>query len=308
MSQYNDLYIRMNLSDTGEVPRTVTGGTSPDVIPYGTQSVTDPDAFFSQNYAQNVAMPITIGTANNIYVRLMNYADGANGGEVYLYYALTKDLNSPKIWSNNQLKTVSGGNSSPVSADSTGQIVATDDPFTWTPAAPPTGQSYNLIARVVTDANPNPIPKVITDFSSYVGNNGGVGWLTPQITIPPTEKLQWSTTVSYSQGSVERVMQFSLFCSNILVGSKVSLLAANSGTTPPIVINETTVTASPTFQVAMQTDVPVDFTSNITFNLYTQNNQTQPAGSYVKFTVSYMESSGNGPSKMITVFTATTTN
>lgn len=308
MSQYNDLYIRMNLADTGEVPRTVTGGTSPDVIPYGSQSVTDPDAFFSQNYSQNVAMPLTIGSANNIYVRMKNYADDAEGGDMYLYYALDKDLNSPKVWSMNQLSTVSGGSSSPVSADSSGQIVATDDPFTWTPEAPPTGQKYNLIARVVTAANPNPIPKIITDFSNYVGNNGGVGWFTPQIVIPPSEKLQWSTTVSYSQGSVERTMQFSLFCSNIIVGSKISMVAANTGTTPPIVLNETTVTSSPTFQAAMQALVPADYTSNITFNLYTQNNQIQPSGSYVKFTVSYMETSQNGPSKMITVFTATTTN
>jgi hypothetical protein len=83
--KYNDLYIRMSLSDDGTIPRPVTSGSSPDVIPYGNTLVDDPQEFFSLNYDQIVSKPLVIGQSNNIYVRLKNYFASAQTGQVYLY-------------------------------------------------------------------------------------------------------------------------------------------------------------------------------------------------------------------------------
>jgi hypothetical protein len=76
--QYDDMFLRDAIDDTGQVP--YTGRTvcfSPDIIPYGQTNVTNPDAFFGGNYGQDLGQTVTPSSNNNIYVRVKNLGAGA---------------------------------------------------------------------------------------------------------------------------------------------------------------------------------------------------------------------------------------
>lgn len=304
MALYEDLYIRMNLSDSGTVPRPATGGTSPDVIPYGIDAVPDPQTFFSANYDQNVSKPLVFetGKQNHIYVRVKNYGGLLNKGRIYLYYALDSELNSPEVWSKNVIKPASGGEYISVTANKKGDIVVTREAFLWSPPVLPEGQNYNLIARVSTKKHPNEIPTAIPDFADYVANDGGSGWQTPVMPPPPSEVV-WTTTVPFAQGDTERLMYFMLEGENITTDSQVSI----SSSTGDITLNKTKVATSP-FQLGLQKTIPAGFTCNLSFTLWNKDKNAQPADSFVKLRVYYKEKSGSGPSRDIVVLWAKTNN
>ncbi|MFN8714103.1 MAG: hypothetical protein ACK5Z2_14745 [Bacteroidota bacterium] len=303
MKKYNDLYVRMSLDDSGTIPRTIFGGTSPDVIPYGDTEVTNPSVFFADNYNQNVAKEYEVGANNLVYVRVKNLGLQATGGEVRLYYALDSQLNDPDTWKNNVIYTQAGDESVVIAPVKANAIGVTDIPFAWKPMEQaPEGNSYNLIAQVITEKHPNPIPDYINSFSEYISANGGMGWLLPKPKPTPPQHL-WSTTTAYSQGDTERTMGFTLDCKNIAIGSLVSL---RCDTDPNIAIAPTQVTKS-SFSVSTETLVAAGFKGNLTFSLENVTNP-QMQGSYVKLSVYYLEEQPSGPAKRIVVFTGTTTN
>lgn len=304
MAQYDDLYLRMSLTDTGTIPRLVTAGTSPDVIPYGNETVLDPQTFFTANYDSYVDKPLLTGTGetNNIYVRVKNYFTEGTTGKIYLYYAFNNQLDSPRVWKKNVIRTASGADYIEVTAEASGDIAVTAEPFVWAPPALPAGQSYNLIARVSTVRNPNPVPTTIASFTAYVGDNGGIGWETPTLP-PPVVKPVWTTSFPYAQGDTERTMYFMLEGENITIGSQVSI----SSDTGVIKMDKAPVTTSP-FSVGINQIVPAGYTCNLSFTLWNQQKDSQPADSYVKLRVFYKEKPVSGPSKEITVMWAKTNN
>lgn len=310
MSLYEDLYIRMSLDDQGNVPRMVTGGISPDVIPYGNTEREDPIQYFTDTYDEYVSKDLLIGTQNFIYVRMKNYYAEGQEGVVHLYYCRDTELNNPTKWKNNILQTVSGQTSQTVAAATADDIIVAGEPFVWTPGQLPEGENWNLIAQVSTTQHPNKI--VFRNFSTFVADNGGIGWQTPKLP-PPVMNVLWSTVIPYTQGDTERVMDFSVTCSNIVIGSEVGFVSdKTTGPNPPIELKKTKVAQSPMFIAGIKSTVPAGYSGNITFSLYGVEGAKQPAGSYVKFTASYEEPAAGGnataPIKTVVVATAKTIN
>jgi hypothetical protein len=303
MSQYKDLYIRMSLEDTGEIPRDADSGSSPDVIPYGNETVADPKKFFSANTNKYVAKDLLIGEANNIYIRMINYFTLIQTGEVFLYYALDSELDNPKIWKEHKILSASGSEGIAVSA-SKNKYAVTPEAFVWTPAELPVGEHYNLIAQVVTIQHPDEIPDEPIDFTAFVNDHGGIGWQTPIIPPPPVHPKVWETLVSYSQGPVERDMEFTLLTTNIAIGSYISLSSDPTiGPNPAIEIKPTKVLQAK-FSIGIPSTVPADYKGKLKFTLMNADLQArQPAGSYVELRASYFEEE-----KRITSLTAQTTN
>lgn len=284
---YDDLFIRSNLGDTGTIPRSGTQSRSPDVIPYGTDPVADPQAFFSGNYNQDVGKDLVANARNYLYLRAKNLAAGAETGSFYLYYAPSNLLLWPNIWQNNVLKTSTGADSVPVSAAKNGDIVVTRDPFTWTPQIP-SGFHYCMVSRLVTPLHANPIPDVgsIQDFAAWVAGNGGIGWR--NVTVVSTGAPTWSLQTQLSQGAAPSALQFQIICQNVPLGSYVSF---SSGTQVPgygpVAIGKTQVTSYPSFIVAVRVpNVPAGWTSNFSYSYWAKDGSPPPSGFDITLDVS----------------------
>lgn len=285
MVQYNDLYMRCNLSDSGSVPRSGTLSASPDIIPYGTSPVADPVTEFTNNYSKDVGKNLTANQQNFIYTRAYNYAAGPAAGDIYLYYSPAALLLYPSLWSENTLLTSQGADHVTVSASSANQIVVSNDPFTWVPQQI-SNDHYCMVARVSTEANPNPVPQTgdINDFAHWISTNGGWAWR--NVTVVTAGAPTFTRTMNYTQGDLAGTMQFVLQCQNVPVGAKVGFSCGTPGPTPLINLPPTTVTNGSSFVIGMVSNVPANFISNISYS-YWANGNNPPPGFQISLMVTY---------------------
>ncbi|WP_118951555.1 hypothetical protein [Taibaiella helva] len=303
-----DILIRASLTDDGTLPRTGDVSASPDVISNGTTMVKNPLKYFMDSYEKDVNQNLKAEQLNYIYVRGKSMVSGLQQGDIYVYYAKDTELNNPALWEKNALQTRDGKPFVSVSAQSRGTVVVTELPFVWTPPNPLDGATYSLIGVIVPEGT-QPDFSGITDFERYVADNNTIGWRKVVIdkpTPPPTPTLRWKTTFAYNQGDTARQMSFSMKCNNIPSGTTVSFDSDNAtGPNPPIKLDKTTVTDG-NGSYGIVTQVPAGYKGNISFCFYTKD--TPPANSSIVFTASYLEGSGSGPKKQITVASVTTTN
>jgi hypothetical protein len=304
----NELLIRASLTDDGTLPRTGDVSNSPDVISNGKTEVDNPVSYYIDTYDAYVSKNLQAASTNYIYVRGKSMAAGLQQGDVYVYFALDADLNTPSKWVKNVLQTTRGDKYIRVHVQSEGAIAVTDTPFVWTPPESAAGSAYSLIGIVVPiGTKPNFIG--VTDFEEYVKDHSNIGW--NKVTIdapppPPTPKLRWKTTFHYAQGDMGQEMNFQLKCSNIPTGSLLEFGSDNpNGPTPPIALAKTTVTDS-NGAYGIVSIVPEGYTGNITFYFYTDD--TPPQGSSITFTAYYYPSNSSGPVKPVVVAKVVTTN
>jgi len=174
---YQGIYVRNNLVAQGTVPEQPPFNLCPDIIHSDSQVPANTfatPASWQQMYSTD---PI-IGAQNFYYVRGKNGASAPDTGTMALYWAPAQVFNFPAAWKGNALTTLSGGESSAVSA-SGGNIAVGDEPFVWTPASVPFGSSYfNFVCQSVDRANPNPIPTIGSwlDLSNLLSNKPGFGF------------------------------------------------------------------------------------------------------------------------------------
>lgn len=176
---YHDIFMRDNFGDTGTLPVWDPNvSASPDIIPYGTGTLTA-DQLVASYQGPAYANPVIANNLNNIYVRAKNLYAGATGGQIQLYWAPGNLLVQPSIWKN---KLITNNNTFPyasLDATSYGQVVPGDQPFTFGVDAS-MGSHFCFVATVTTPRIPNPIPA--TDFSSWQGfvdwvaENPNVAW------------------------------------------------------------------------------------------------------------------------------------
>lgn len=278
MSQYDDVLIRDNLSDSGTIPSKGALSHSPDIIPYGLAPVNDPQTFFSGNYSSDVGKSLVANARNYCYVRGKNLDNNSTSGSFYLYYSKASLLLYPDQWQNNALQTSTGAGSVPFNVESN-KIAVSTDPFTWEPQMI-SGDHYCMIGRVVTPKHPNPIPQTgaIQDFAKWVSNNGGIAWR--NVAVVNTGSPTWTQTVDYNQGTVGDKVQFLITCTNVPVGAKVSFSAGTPGPNPVINLDPTPVTNSSSFMVGCTCDVPANYQTKISYSYWA--NGTPPAGFSIK--------------------------
>lgn len=284
-TQYADIYVRADFTDTGIVPRPMAGlSASPDIIPQGSSALADPTTLISDaNWNTDLGQDVTASQPNYIYMRGQNLAAASRAGQMWLYWSQASLLMWPyyptdptRGWATQNMVTAGGNQSSPISGDAGARVVTTD-PFYWNPELPPNGDHYCLVGRVVTPEDSNPIPQDIfttEQFSQYIGSQVNVCWRNV-VTVPANTPAVVTVKVHYAQGALEGDIIFQLACTNIPVGAIISFTCGAPGPKPLIQMGATTVSNAAQAS-GIVCKVPANFVGDI---YYTYDpNGTVPTG------------------------------
>jgi hypothetical protein len=286
--QWDDLQFRHFIGDTGKYPTSGVLSASPDIVPLGPNPVADPQYMIDGgNWTTDLGGSTYASEPNFIYLRGQNLSASTASGKLYLYYSPaslllwpTDPLDPAKGWSKRPLRTDRGGQWIDVSAEA-GQRFCTLEPFRWIPE-PIYNDHYCMIARVVTERHPNEIPAVGTlkDFAAYISQHPNMAWRNV-VTINPSSPVT-TRTVNYSQGSEGGVVYINLNCKYVPDGSAVSFNSGTPGPKPLIhkpktdVRNEIDEDGVPHFTLTVRTEIPADWTSDISYTWYSQNKTPLP--------------------------------
>lgn len=277
---YDDLFMRANLSDVGQVPGVGNACTSPDIIPYGSLPYGgDPNVFFTGNYGCDVGHNVLSGQQNYVYVRAKNLASTADAGQVFLYWSKASLLNWPSVWSANALQTEQKQTSVEISAATDGQVAVGQAPFVWSPAAI-SDDHYCLISRVVTANHPNPVPAdgTIDDFTAYVLNNRGVGWR--NVTLVKGDTPSWQVPVNLTVTDACQLL-IQVETTNVPLGCAVQFACGTEGPSPSLTLAKTQITTSPYQTVGVWSQVPQGFNADVMVSFWLNGNKALPSGAQV---------------------------
>lgn len=230
-TQWQDLYLRKALNDSGTVP--YAGGTwthSPDLIPYGTEAVGDPGKVFGgSNFGKDLGRPTVLGSQNYYYMRAKNLGGAGNEGTMSLYYCPQNLFLFPSLWNQNQLSTSSGKTSLQVKAAQPNDVVVGSEPFVHTTDS----QIHScLIGRMVTKQHPNPLPKDgdfpnMSDLATFIVSHPDMGWrnvVLVDATVPTFSNKFLIDTTSQAPGSSAEFL-IGVSFTNLTVGSQLEFSA-----------------------------------------------------------------------------------
>ncbi|TWP33126.1 hypothetical protein [Leekyejoonella antrihumi] len=287
--QWNDLMFRHNFDDTGKYPTAGTLSSSPDVIPLGDTPVSDPNTLIGDDaWKRDYGNSTNASESNYIYLRGMNPSTTDRSGQVSLYYSPaslllwpTDPLDPKKGWAKNPLRTSGGDKSITVTAAANNGRFVTSQGFNWIPE-PIYNDHYCVVARLVTDDNPNPLPTLgnLTDFAAYISQHPNMAWRNV-VTINPSNPVT-STVVNYSQGTEGGGVYVILRCENVPDGSKVAFNCGTPGPDPMISIGPTTVANTvdskgiPRFNLTLLTTIPANWASDVTYTWYSEGRNPAP--------------------------------
>lgn len=178
MTDFNNLYLRPNLANTGTTPVAGSTCSSPDICIAGTKPISNYQSVLksADSYASIVDNGIAANMENFIYLRAKNNMDEATSTDAFLYYAEASCIQWPSKWKNNGIPT-------DISDKDFGNIIqnvpskgigVTERPFIWrAPSNPPTNDHYCLIARLTSDVDPNPMPNLnrSLDIAALIRDN-----------------------------------------------------------------------------------------------------------------------------------------
>jgi hypothetical protein len=287
-TQYNDIYMRDALSDTGQIPSGVrTAYLSPDIIPWKNQTVSNPNSFFTENYGQNVGKNIISNEINYIYARGKNLHLSQESGKIYLYYSRSSFLSQPSEWRDNMISSATPGQDFVnVSAREKDDIVVGDSAFQWDAPQPPTGYHYCLISRVVTGDHPNQIPSNFSatyTFLQWVLDNPGIAWRNVyllQNDSPPT----WQGSVNFM--NLDPAQHLYAFTVEARGGfppeTEISMVCSATGPEPPISYADKSEGQDPWY-VYTESQLPANFSSGMVITVTLPNGQSWPSGGFINF-------------------------
>jgi hypothetical protein len=92
--------------------------------------------------------------------------------------------------------------------------------------------------------------------------------------------------MQYDQGSEGALMQFSLICKNLPIGTIVGFYSNTPGPVPPIELPPTTVSYYPSFVVGMESQVPANYQCILTY--YADFKQAPPANASIQLQAAYI--------------------
>lgn len=268
MATYNGIFLRSTLGQSNTIPKPGALSSSPDIIPYGIAPVSDPQTFFRDNYNQDVGKKLEAGKTNYIYLRGKNYSDKEIRDEgttkPRLFWSKASLLTYPNKWN----EIITGPTHDPFSLIAPPASVGViNQPYIWAPDNI-SGDHYCMIAQVPSPGYDNKIPDTlqIADFAAWVAQNGGIAWRNIEV-INSTTVVLTGAKMYYEQGTEASQIQFTIICTNVPKGTKVSFSAGAAGPVPPIYLEPTVVSTYPSFTTGVICSVPKDYESNIFFNL-----------------------------------------
>lgn len=167
---YNDLYVRENFDDTGNIPSTGIPYQSPDIIPCHDKALTWNEANTSYT-GPDIGKSIVNGGINNIYVRSRNLNTAAGAGKVNLYYSKASLFLLPQTWTQiesagkeKSLSFIDGKSNTSISPNG---VAISNPAFLLTGLPPISNSHYCLIAVVQTTAHPITIPSSFPSNAAY---------------------------------------------------------------------------------------------------------------------------------------------
>jgi hypothetical protein len=205
--QWQNLYMRVNLADTGSYPRRPLQ-TSPDVIDWGTKPAEDPAELITEKaWAQYEGGRVVPEEANHLYVRGRNLsAKAVRDAEVRLYCAPPSLIPWPatpdrKGWADHPLKTGEGEATQLVSVRAMDLWVA---PEAFVLDAP-SDEGHSLVGWVSSPTARNKIPDTenVLELAEYLREHPDTAMFHLQ---PPPQRPEpgaaWETALNYYQGAV----------------------------------------------------------------------------------------------------------
>ncbi|GGX14262.1 hypothetical protein [Aquimarina muelleri] len=268
MSTYNGIFMRSALGQTNNIPRPGALSSSPDIIPYGTEPVSDPQTFFKNNYDKDVGKTLQAQQTNYIYLRGKNFSsskiDDSGDSRPHLFWTPASVLSYPNKWT----ELTQTPSRKPVSlVTEAGAVGVMSEPLIWVPDNI-TADHYCMIAQVPSPGYDNAIPDTlqISDFAGWVAKSGGIAWRNISVQNANVVTLT-GAKMYYEQGTEAAKIQFTIICENVPIGSTVSFSAGAPGPIPPINLDPTVVSTGPSFTTGIVADVPANYVSDIYFNL-----------------------------------------
>jgi len=229
VTQYQDIYLRDFVGDTGQIPSTTRlyVNMSPDIIPAGQTPTPNYQSTYTANYngPYNYYQSLTANAYNYIYVRGFNAAPQATSGTVNLYWAKASILLLPSQWISNVIPNTNGTNSATISMSATNQVAVADGPFYFLAEPLSDGDHYCLVAQVVTQADPDPIPTTLTAFAEWVATNPGIGWRNMSLISASVPSYSTFVALETLPGSATD-LSLTITCTNIPDGTVISLVGA----------------------------------------------------------------------------------
>lgn len=295
MSNYDGIFMRSKLGQGNTIPKTTTS-SSPDIIPYGIAPVSDPQKFFRDNYDTDPGKTLLAEQTNYVYLRGKNYSsdriEDTGDQKPQLWWVKSSLLTYPDKW--NEITETPTGEPNTLLVDGGAVGVATQ-PYIWVPENVGSGYHYCMIARVPSPGYPNTIPDTvqISDFASFIAQNGGIAWRNVSVQNASTLTLS-NEKLDYDQGTQASKITFTLKCTNIPINSIVSFSGGAAGPTPPIYLPPTVVTSDTSFNTGIDSDVPANYSSKIYVNFQAPSGVTTlPEGAKFIIEASYPSNEGD---------------
>jgi hypothetical protein len=290
MAQWNDVYLRANLSDDGQYPRAGTLSDCPDIIPSGIYPTENPQQYFLvDNWNKDIGKDLTAKMQNYIYIRAKNLAGKTQTGKLFLYYSKASLLLYPNFWKNNLIKIANGKDSFDFSVNKDGKVLSFDDKqgtFIWSPEMI-SNDHYCLIGRIVTPDHPNPIPDAgdIDSFAEFISKNPNYGWR--NVTIVDKDTPDISIPVDYDQGTVGGEMRIILTCKYLPIGSAVAFTCPTPGPKPLINLVRTDIVNPESEVLGVVSQIPSNWKGIITYH-YWSNGKKPLKGFEISLDVIYL--------------------
>jgi hypothetical protein len=268
---YDDLFLRLHLRDNGSRPAADPVYTSPDIIPWGVEPVSNPQNTFA-NFGIDYGRTVTWGVRNYIYSRATNLSSGSSSGELQLYWTKATLINYPFTWKDNQISSAVR-----YEAPYMGQQVVGAQPFVWTPQMSVGANDHVcLISRMVTRKHPNEIPEAsnISDFAAWLRQERGFAWRNiavqglPQ--YPAGSRPDWTFTVDYQQGTATAPVLAKLVAENIPLGSRIGFACP---TVAQLNMSPQTVTAAYQASGVYTSPIPAGTRAKVTVELWLSANR-----------------------------------
>ncbi len=229
MAQYQDLFLRDNVNDTGVYPSQGVAYSSPDIIPYQQQMLEFPLAASSYTAKVDSGKSIVSPGINNIYLRVYNLGTAASSGTVEVFYSLASLLLTPATWENQPVLTATGVQQVPVQNSSGSQTIASHEIGMGEPSfqrqnlpvSP--NDHYCFVGIVRTPSNPVTIPATFATnaaFTQWVQNTPAVAWRNVA-NVPAGQSTMVLTSAFGNLDSVSHRFYFSLVGQGIPTGSTI---------------------------------------------------------------------------------------
>jgi len=263
MAPYDDVFIRDDINDVGNIPNKNAGSKSPDLIarpspiaPDKVQQEVGAATYGNGNLGQNIER----GQINYIYVRAKNLHTAAAEPALNLYYAPNNTFNHPELWRRNLAGNAAFGQ---IAA---GAVLAAPRPIEWLPPNDPA--NFCLIGQIVTGRHPNPIPERfegIETWYSWASNNPAVAYNNLRVVDEiPDLGLEERKPLLNPDGK-SRLHVIEVRCKKCPVNSRIRIYSPSTRIEPPILVE--TRTTSPDARVPASGILPANFqdTFTITF-------------------------------------------